>query len=378
MEGFAALLAVRFVNAASLVSLVPLTQWLVTTQVPRGGRGRAFSVVAMCGTLGVIVVSHFSTAISGELVLGVPGWRVGLYLIGAACMLLGGVLLVVAALSSARRVRAAKWEDAEAVATAQGPAGAKSCEAPLHSGRPRGVLLVKQSFLENWSIHTFRVVCLGGCFGAFAFRVLQFSTLWLQYCGLSDAQAGLVSALWHTGDAVGAVCGGVLGDVLARWDPQHGRQFLAQGCYALALPVLVAIFNLAPQDSESAKLFAAGTFLLGMSLSAGAPGVYKPLLSEVCSPTQVASIMAWHGALNKTFSILFLPGLVSAASRYGGYQASSLSVAEMSRAEQAQNARGLAFTITSLCSVCLLGLLATSTKMHWSFKWDLSRAEAQV
>jgi MFS family permease len=57
---------------------------------------------------------------------------------------------------------------------------------------------------------------------------MGYFTLWFQLLGFNDFQASLLMAVFQVGNAKGSFLGGWLGDVAAKWSPDHGRILVAQ------------------------------------------------------------------------------------------------------------------------------------------------------
>jgi len=356
---FPQLLAGRFINVVFLCSGMPIAQAMIATVVPAHLRGQGFALVAVAGSLGVIVASQLSTAISEMQLWGMAGWRVGLGVLGVVSLAFS--LFVYAVLPP----EASKPSP---------PAGRPG------QGQGQGQGWWQTPFAnlrDHWRIQSFRVLCLQGCFGTFAYQVMHFSTLWFQYCGLSNWEAGSVAALQHAGGLLGALVGGTLADALARRDPLHGRQYVAQCSVACAVPVLLLVFGALPRSPASYRSFCALMFLFGFSLGMCVPGVNRPLLSEVAPKNQLASIMAWETTFEQVFSMTLGPTLVAGLSTWYGYRSSELRIEQMLPADRQQNVDALAQTIKVLAGLAYCCVVAGYTLLHWTYEGDLVMLRAQ-
>jgi sugar phosphate permease len=72
---------------------------------------------------------------------------------------------------------------------------------------------------------------------------MNFTTLFLQLQGWSDAAASSIMALFAAADAVGAFLGGVVGDLAAGRFPDHGRIAVCQLSVGIGVPLSLLIFQ---------------------------------------------------------------------------------------------------------------------------------------
>lgn len=346
---FPQLLAMRFLNAAFLSSGIPMTQYFVCSLVAPDQRGKCFGFASIAASLGVIVCSQLSTAFSEEVVLGFAGWRCGLFCLGALSLTFA--LLIHNFMEEPL--------DDENV---------KSDEAfhPMTAFRNLG---------EHWKVLSFRVLCVQGCFGLFAYQVMSFSTMWFQYCGLQDKQAGFVTACWHAGCLVGALLGGMLSDVLYKTSPFHGRQYMAQVGVGLAVPTVVVVFTFLPRGPGSLMYICPFMCFFGVSTGMIVPGVIRPLMSQIAPKSHVASMIAWEFSLEQFFGSLWGPLLITWLSSISGYTQLDVPVAEMPTALRQHNMEALAFIIRTCAVFGYSCVFLGFTGLHWTFKHDMKVIE---
>lgn len=235
-----------------------------------------------------------------------------------------------------------------------------------------------ENLKSHWKVTSFRVLCLQGCCGSFAFQVMTFSTMWFQYCGVSNAQAGFIVAMQYSGGLLGAILGGVLSDFLYRTNPLHGRQYMAQVSIGCAVPVVAIIFRVLPQGPESTTFYIIAMFLFGLSVGTVVPGVNKPLLAQAAPRTQIASMMAWEFSLEQAFGSLWGPALVGWLASISGYKASNVAVSDMPEAARLHNVQALGFVISTFACIAYSMVFLGYTALHWTFKHDLHLIDNQA
>jgi MFS family permease len=347
------LLALRFVNAAFLSSGIPITQYFICTLVPAEQRGRCFGFASIAGALGVIVCSQLSTTFSEEIIFGFAGWRCGLFCLGSMSLIFAALIFT--------------FMEEPSVDEAEDSKSAGSFHAST----------AFRNLGEHWKVLSFRVLCIQGCFGLFAYQVMSFSTMWFQYCGLADPQAGFITACWHSGCLVGALFGGLLSDFLYKTSPLHGRQYMAQVGLSCAVPIVVIVFYILPRGPGSMHFLCPFMALFGVSTGMIVPGVIRPLMSQIAPRSQVASMIAWEFSLEQFFGSLWGPLLVTWLSSISGYTPMDVSIAEMPASLRESNMEALAFVIRISAifgySCCIVGF----TALHFTFKYDMKVIEYQ-
>jgi len=338
------LLLFRVVNTAWNCSGLPIAQYYVGATIPLENRGKAFGLIGVGGSIGVVLCHQFSTAFSQQVLFGIAGWRFGLYFIGCLSMVSSGIMYV------------------------------SLKEPPKEENVPKSLtspLAIFSGLRDAWEVHSWRVLCIQGCFGCVAWQTLQFLTMWFQYCGFSDAQAGFIASMLPAGGFFGGLAGGILSDYLYKINPYHGRQFLAQFCVGNTVPLLAIMFTLVPQRPESATLFAVLMFTFGLSINMIMPGANKPLMAQTAPEGQKASLMSWEWTVEKLFGGLCGPPLVAWLSAACGYETTNLKMSEMSPDLRQHNATALAFMMRNVVCTCYICVVLVYSAMHWTFKRDM-------
>jgi len=346
---FQGLLLLRFVRTAFLCSGAPIAQSIIGGSVSPELQGRCFSWLALSGGLAVILTSHLSTAISEQPMLGFAGWRFGLLSMGLLSLALSFVTLL----------------------TMQEPSG----KCAIDDFLPGSVnfLVALRNLKDHWQLRSFRLLCLLGSCCSFSWQVMLFSTLYFQYRGLTDWQAGFATSCGYIGDLVATLFGGALSDALHRRYSLHGRLYLAQASLACTLPVVLGIFVTLPRHGVvSASPYAVLMFLFGLSVGSCVSAVNKPLLSQIAPASHSASIVAWEQTLESTIGTMWAPAAILGLQRIAGYHASHVAIPQMSMGLRDHNANALAFVIFSFMAVAYVCAVAGYTALHWTLSHDLA------
>lgn len=120
---------------------------------------------------------------------------------------------------------------------------------------------------------------------------LSFLTLYFQYSGLSDTQAGVAAGCLYLGAMISGPLAGILGDSVSLYSPNHGRPTVGQLSMLLRIPLVLLSFLLLPPSATS---FFTYTFCcLGLGLcSVGGVVVNRPLLADLVLPPHRATVFA--------------------------------------------------------------------------------------
>jgi len=344
VTSFWQLMVFRFINTAFVCSALPITQYFVASMVPAEQRGQAFGLIGIGASIGGITCNQFSTTFSETVLFGVAGWRFGLYFLGVLAISFSAILqLTMKAIPKEERF-------------------SNSDVSPM------GMLM---NLKDHWRFGSFRVLVCQGCFGALAWQVMTFSTMWFQYCGIADAQAGFISSCMGVGGLIGALSGGWLSDQLYTLNPYHGRQYMAQFSVGSAVPLLAITFTFVPRGPESVPLFAMLMCLFGCSVGMCVPGVNKPILAQLAPKDKMASMMAWEFTMEKVIGFLFGPLVITWLAAASGYEQTNQKVEDMSPEVRQHNVEALAFVIRSFACCAYACVAIGYTALHFTFKRDL-------
>merc|ERR1719491_1114543 len=105
--------------------------------------------------------------------------------------------------------------------------------------------------------------------------------MYCQFLGLSDMAAALGYGMAIAGTALGGVVGGVTGDHLAAWSPNHGRALTAQITVSLGIPFVICIFLVVPYNAPPV-LYALLCLGLGIFSSLASSGATDLSAQKLC------------------------------------------------------------------------------------------------
>eukprot|EP01045_Picozoa_sp_COSAG04_P017169 COSAG04_NODE_1499_length_6523_cov_2.604141_4_plen_380_part_00 len=274
---FTTLAALRVLSVAVLAVMMPLSQGMLSDMIAPARRGSAFGRLGFWSNLGAMAGGALSTALSSVIILGAfRGWRLSFGVVGGCSLLLVPVI-------SARVVEPPR------------PGRPGSTEAVgLGAGQSLGVVATLRVIFSK---PTFALLVLQGLFGEMPWVAFgTFSTLFLQYAGLSDSEVAFLFVLRSVGGAAGTLFGGWFGDYMHARYPDHGRVFVAQMTVFLGIPAMVTVLHAIPQDASSFWLYAVALFAFGFVAVWTPPATNRPILCEICVPELRASILGtWVG-----------------------------------------------------------------------------------
>jgi len=341
---FPTFLILRIWNGVALSTRRPVVQAVVSEEVPAKRHGWEFGVLNFSAMFGGLPAGVFFTAISNTMVLGMPGWRFSFLAVATS------TLLMALLMQCSMHERPKKVQDI-------------------------GFFTELHKFLSYLRIPTFQVIVLQGIVGSTPWASMAFTTLYLQYLGLSDLQCGLLMSFGSIGVALGNLLGGSIADALASWSPHHGRPLAAQISCFLGIPLAAILYLGIPADPSYISAIATVIFTLGLVDSWCAAGCNQPIFAQIVSESHRASVIAWDRCIEASLSSIIGPYSVAFLSEMVfGYKLSSMQVSEMSPEVRLANARALGHSL-ALCHVfpwtlCFIfyGLL------HFTLKHDVQRA----
>lgn len=344
VDNLKGMIILRIVNGVALGVLSPTVQSIIASEVEPGNRGFQFGCLGFFKTgFGAVATSLIATSISNKQIGSISGWRVAFVVIG--------MLTIIVALIVSR----------------------------FFEERPRKLQLTQISIGEELSkvysyfrkIPTFGIVVCQGMFGCIPFTALAFQTMFLQYVGISDFNAALITALNISGCGLGMLLGGAIGDFAAHHSPDHGRVFTAQLSTMLSMPLVILLFALVPRDAGWCGTFAALAFSLGLVCSWCDSGCNRPIFCEIVPASSCASAFSWLYCIEWSLSQLVGYSAFSFMSdHFFGYEPVQQEVIHMSPARRQMNADALGKSLLLSCLVPWAVAFLVYSLVHYTYKHD--------
>lgn len=336
---FTHILLLRILNGFFLASIGPISQAVIAENAG-ADQGFVFGTLQTCTNFGRIVGGVTTTAIGLQIFWGVPGWRLSIGFVGILSMILGMMIFLIL--------------------------------PPLPPpNRPR-TLGSRQFLYELWyySLKVPSVVLLffEGMVGTIPWGALSFLTMFFQYSGLSDLQAGFVTGSLLVGAMISGFTGGLIGDSIDRRFPKHGRPFIAQISMLIRIPLLITMFKIVPQSEDSHTYFFLLSLGLGLASFAGS-AVNRPILTEVVPPqhrgTVFALLIAVEGIVGGS---LGAPMVGFLAERVYGYK--PMPFLHIDPVIKTRNSSALAYAMTWLTVIPWILSLIVYAGLHYTYGAD--------
>lgn len=346
---FTTIAVLRMLNGVMLGMILPVMQSFVADMANGSDLGFTFGCLQFYTNFGQVFGAVTVTSMSNRVFYGVQGWRWAFTGVGISSFAISGIILM-----------ALKEEP--------------------RTFKPDRVGF-RTEFMKIWEflkVRSFLVIVIQGMFGMIPWAGLSFATMYFQYLGLSDTAASTVYGMSIIGTALGGILGGVAGDKLAAWSPNHGRIFTAQITAALGIPFVLALF-LADPHKTAPVAYAMLCFGLGLFSSWASSGCNRPIFTEIVTPGSRASAMAWEVTLESTCGFLLGPAAVGMlAERAFGYKMSRMQVSEMSPVARMANAKALGQGLVIMCVVPWILCLLSYTFLHFTLAADVAGARKKA
>ena len=249
-------------------AVVPVSQSLVSENVPETGRGKAFSILAMCAGL---------AGSASAFLYGMFTWQFAYRIMGRITLMLAIWIFIIF------------------------PADAR--EKPQRGSFVRELGSEMEQLKKILSIPSFWALLLGGLVGCIPWNALSFTMMYLQSLGFSATHAASLLTVMSVGKIAGSLLGGLLGDRLASWWPLHGRAFVGQMSILLgAIPLCWVLRphsyqtdqkDQADESPDSLIQIAVALFLFSLLAVWCQPGVFRPLWSELVPAESRGKIIGW-------------------------------------------------------------------------------------
>ena len=247
------LMLARLAAGVGLGLAIPIINSLIADIFPARQRGRAFGLLWFMWNVGSLSGGLVAANLAARRFGGVSGWRVAFFGSAAISIPLGVVMLLVGR------------------------------DPPRPPPPPLSCAGLRAELSQVLRVRSFRIIVLQGVPGSAPWYALGFFVMWLELRGFSHAAAARLRACFDAACAVGALAGGVVGDVAARRSPVHGRIWAAQLSVASGIPLWLAILFALPAVGAPEAAYGAALLLTG-SLVAWCGGINSVLMAEVTPP----------------------------------------------------------------------------------------------
>uniref|UniRef100_A0A175YDR1 Major facilitator superfamily (MFS) profile domain-containing protein n=1 Tax=Daucus carota subsp. sativus TaxID=79200 RepID=A0A175YDR1_DAUCS len=221
----------RGLNGIGLAIVIPAIQSLIADSTDDSNRGVAFGWLQFTGGLGSIIGGFVSVLIASTSFMGIPGWRIAFHLVGLISVVVGILVRLFA--------HDPRFSDGKPQIPHQ----------PFWS-QTKNMYAEAKTVIN---IPSFQIIVAQGISGSCAWSALSFAPMWLELIGFSHKTTALLWTTFAVGTSIGGLCGGKLGDTLAKYFPDSGRIILSQISAGSAIP-LAAILLLAIPDNPSTAL----------------------------------------------------------------------------------------------------------------------------
>jgi len=347
VSNFQTMVALRITNGICLGSMGPIAASIVAEESDPSRYGYNFGWIEFSTYgIGTVISSLVITSISNLTVLGVEGWRFGLF---AMAFLSCSFAILIRFLMDER---SRQWHPERL-----------SIQTEL------GKLF---TYLQ---IPTFAVLVLLGMILTITTAAMNFATLFFQYLGMADWQAATVTSMLLFGTGLGGLLGGVIGDRFAAMSPSYGRPLTGQISVFLGIPFAAAVFSM--QSSEGLMYLNIGglMFMFGLFSPWFMTGCSKPILLQIVPAGSQASAVGWLLCLENAVGRFIGPLAVGFISeKVFGYTTNvqtreqvDAMTAETRSANAEALGKSLLFTTTLPFAICfvLYGIL------HYTYRHDV-------
>ncbi|GKV25362.1 hypothetical protein SLEP1_g34811 [Rubroshorea leprosula] len=351
----------RGLNGIGLAIVTPAIQSLIADSTDESNRGTAFGWLTLTGGIGSVIGGLFSVLIASTSFMGIAGWRLAFHVVGMLSVIIGILVRLFAI-------------DPRLSGTENG-AKENVPHQPFWSE-------VKELIKEAKSvirIPTFQLLIAQGVSGSFPWSALSFAPMWLELIGFSHEMTALLMTLFSVACSIGGLCGGMMGDFLAKHFPNGGRIILSQISAGSAVPMAAILLLALPDDPSTSFKHGLVLFIMGLLISWNASATNNPIFAEIVPEKSRTSIYALDRSFESILSS-FAPPVVGILAQHAyGYkpipEGSSKSVeTETDRENAASLAKALYASIGLPMTICAL----IYSFLYCTYPRDRERARMQA
>ncbi|MCY3412183.1 MAG: MFS transporter [Candidatus Heimdallarchaeota archaeon] len=345
-QSYNQMLLTRGINGIALAIITPVTYSLIADYFKPEERGKAFGLLGLTTVIGALLGTLYATTISeGPKIMGFEGWRFAYFSFGAISILLGFLVLLFA----------------------KDPIRGGTEEGFIGKGVGEEYQVGKSHFIDLLKTKTFILIVAQGMVGALPWSAIGFLIYWLQLIGFEGGFAAIIYGLLAVGAAFGNLFGGYMGDKAMKWNPDHGRLYVAMISIFSGIPLTLILFQLVPASTDSLPILLVVGVFMGFSISWVAPAANNPILGEIIEPEARSTSYSMQRLFEGTFAAFGTLIVGYLADTFFGFIDKNFE--ELTEAEKTINVEALSSSMTwvlvvgwSLCFIIYSFLLKTYTK----------------
>lgn len=347
------------VNGIGLSLVIPNGQSLIADYYKELDRGKAFGALYLTGAIGAMLGTLYATNMGQYFPLGMEGWRFVFLTVALVSITIGVLTFLLA-------------HDPRFDSDAQVKVGNGS---QSNTGKIGDTLRAAIAFMK---LPTFGIVILQGIVGSTPWNAMVFFTLYLQLLGMSDFDAALLYALFLGGTAFGGLMGGWIGDIAARFYPNHGRIMATQFSVAAGVPFSLLLLKGLPRDGApgTVALYAVVLTSMGSLISWAAPCFNNPAFSELVPARMRNLIYAFDRSFEMALAALAAPIVGWIAEHVFGFEGTASTSGTASKDHKNAEALGNALLVCMIVPWFLCFLFYTG--LHFTYPRDKRRAHQLV
>ncbi|WOH14341.1 hypothetical protein DCAR_0933860 [Daucus carota subsp. sativus] len=283
----------RGLNGIGLAIVIPAIQSLIADSTDDSNRGVAFGWLQFTGGLGSIIGGFVSVLIASTSFMGIPGWRIAFHLVGLISVVVGILVRLFA--------HDPRFSDGKPQIPHQ----------PFWS-QTKNMYAEAKTVIN---IPSFQIIVAQGISGSCAWSALSFAPMWLELIGFSHKTTALLWTTFAVGTSIGGLCGGKLGDTLAKYFPDSGRIILSQISAGSAIPLAAILLLAIPDNPSTALTHGLVFFIMGLIISWNVPATNNPIMAEIVPEKSRTSIYALDCSFESVLAS-FAPPTVGILAQY--------------------------------------------------------------
>ncbi|EKX74261.1 conserved hypothetical protein [Theileria equi strain WA] len=343
VSNYGLILVLHLFNGATMGSVTPSTQKYIVSRKDMNF-GFAFGILHATMCTARLVSSITVTRLSTEVIFNTPGWRICLFSFGIFCILVSPFLFLIPKFHK---------DPARIII----PSEKKSIKSRIN----HMLSFLSASIRETFITRTSRILLVLLFFSDGPFVAFGFVTIFLQYLGLTDSNAGITTGLVVVGGLFGGVFGGLTTDYFHKKSPKYGRLIFGSLSVLVRIATFLLAFSLVTIDNMERlyPLVVVCLFLNGMTFMT-VSCIDRAILADVIMPNYQSSAIAISRCVaGVASSLVFNPLMGVLTENLYGYQPIQMDLKHVPKGLIEKNAYALrnSIMIISLSTTCIVFLL---------------------